>query len=102
MQAGESETIYNNMPAFGLGKMGTLVPAAGYRATAASRLAKEDVGPPAVAAEVRVRQPPPRSATGVRSARFQKAEGCPLDEYAEAATSSATPAFPYGANAPDA
>jgi hypothetical protein len=51
VKAGEYETVYNNMPTFGLGKVGTLVPAAGYRATAAGRLAKEEAGPPAVAAE---------------------------------------------------
>lgn len=36
--AGEYETIYNNMPPTGLGKVGTLVPAAGYRSTAAGRI----------------------------------------------------------------
>ena len=51
VKAGEYETIYNNMPPFGLGKVGDLAPAAGYRTTAAGRLAKEDAGPPAVDAE---------------------------------------------------
>ena len=51
MKAGEYETIYNNMPPFGLGKVGELLPAAGYRTTAAGRIAKEDVGPPAVETE---------------------------------------------------
>ena len=50
VRAGEYETVYNNMPPFGLGKVVKLVPATGYRATAAGRIAKEDVGPPAVEA----------------------------------------------------
>lgn len=44
IRAGEYEAIYNNMPAFGLGKAGKLVPAAGYRTTAAGRKAGEDSG----------------------------------------------------------
>ena len=47
IQRGE---VYNSMPPFGLDKVGGLVAAAGYRATAAGRLAKEDAGPPAVEA----------------------------------------------------
>jgi Domain of unknown function (DUF4188) len=35
--AGSYECIYNNMPPIGLGAVGTIVPAAGRRATAASR-----------------------------------------------------------------
>jgi hypothetical protein len=38
VRAGEYESIYNNMPAFGLGKAGILVPATGYRSTAAGRI----------------------------------------------------------------
>ncbi len=41
VRAGEYEAIYNNMPAFGLGKAGRLVPAAGHRSTAAGRLTGE-------------------------------------------------------------
>ena len=37
--AGEYECVYNNMPDHGLGKATTLVPASGYRETAAGRLA---------------------------------------------------------------
>lgn len=36
--AGQYEVIYNNMPAYGLGKAGKLVPAAGYKTSAAGRL----------------------------------------------------------------
>lgn len=39
---GQYEAIYNNMPAFGLGKAGKLVPASGYRSTAAGRLAGQE------------------------------------------------------------
>ena len=42
VRAGEHESIYNNMPAAGLGKAGTLVPAAGARRTAAARLGRTD------------------------------------------------------------
>jgi hypothetical protein len=36
--AGQYEAIYYNMPAYGLGKVGALVPASGHRATAAGRV----------------------------------------------------------------
>lgn len=36
--AGSYETVYNNMPDYGLGKATKLVPAAGYRETAAGRI----------------------------------------------------------------
>lgn len=39
--AGQYEAIYNNMPAYGLGKAGKLVTASGYRESAAGRLAGE-------------------------------------------------------------
>jgi hypothetical protein len=42
ISAGQYEAIYNNMPAYGLGKAGNLVPAAGYRNTAAGRLSGEE------------------------------------------------------------
>jgi len=42
VRAGEYEAVYNNMPAFGLGQAGKLVPAAGYRRTAAGRLSGEE------------------------------------------------------------
>ena len=44
--AGQYEAIYNNMPAYGLGKAATLVPAAGYRNTAKGRLTGEDAESP--------------------------------------------------------
>jgi hypothetical protein len=37
-RAGEYETVYSGMPPFGLGSVGTLVPALGRRASAAARL----------------------------------------------------------------
>ena len=51
VRAGEYESVYNNMPAYGLGRAGSLVPAAGYRRTAAGRLAGEEAGEPPVAIE---------------------------------------------------
>ncbi|PCR89349.1 DUF4188 domain-containing protein [Natrinema ejinorense] len=39
------ETVYNNMPAFGLGKAGTLKPADGPLETAGKRLGTDDDGP---------------------------------------------------------
>ncbi len=36
--AGQYESVYNNMPAFGLGKAGLLVPAVGRKSTAAGRI----------------------------------------------------------------
>jgi hypothetical protein len=36
--AGQYETVYNNMPEFGLGKAGMLVPAAGRKSTAVGRI----------------------------------------------------------------
>ncbi len=41
--AGQYEAVYNNMPAYGLGKIAELVPAEGYRATAEGRITGEDV-----------------------------------------------------------
>jgi hypothetical protein len=38
VRAGEYECVYNNMPAIGLGKVGTLVPAIGKREYAAGRI----------------------------------------------------------------
>lgn len=46
IRAGEYEAIYNNMPPYGLGKVGTLVPAAGYRATAKGRITHEEEASP--------------------------------------------------------
>jgi hypothetical protein len=39
ISAGNYETVYNNMPAYGLGKAGILLPATGRRTTAQTRLA---------------------------------------------------------------
>lgn len=41
VRAGQYECIYNNLPVFGLGKAGRLVPATGKRETAAGRIGKE-------------------------------------------------------------
>lgn len=38
VHAGEYESIYNNIPPFGLGKVGKLVPASGARESAAGRI----------------------------------------------------------------
>ena len=38
VQAGEYECIYNNMPRYGLGKVGELIPAVGKREFAANRI----------------------------------------------------------------
>jgi len=43
--AGQYESVYNNMPAFGLGKASKLVAAAGYRSTAAGRMNGTDSAP---------------------------------------------------------
>ena len=40
ISGGEFESVYVNMPSFGLGKAGKLLPASGSRETAASRLGK--------------------------------------------------------------
>ncbi|HKS91358.1 MAG TPA: hypothetical protein VJQ83_05465, partial [Tepidiformaceae bacterium] len=48
VSAGQYESVYNNMPPYGLGKAAKLVPAAGYRATAAGRITGKDSGPAAV------------------------------------------------------
>lgn len=45
--AGQHESVYANMPAFGLGKAGTLVPATGHRQSAAQRLKAGANLPPA-------------------------------------------------------
>jgi len=42
VSAGSYDTVYNNMPPLGLGKAGRLVPAAGRKATAASRAGVRD------------------------------------------------------------
>ena len=39
VQAGQYEAVYSGMPPFGLGKVGTLVPASGKRETARGRVA---------------------------------------------------------------
>ena len=39
VRAGEYECIYNNMPAYGLGKIGELVPASGKKESAGQRIA---------------------------------------------------------------
>ena len=41
VQAGEYECIYNNMPRYGLGKVGELIPAVGKREFAANRISGE-------------------------------------------------------------
>jgi hypothetical protein len=41
VKAGEYECVYNNMPRFGLGKVGELVPAVGKREYAAGRISNE-------------------------------------------------------------
>ena len=46
VQAGQSEAIYVNMPAFGLGKAGILVPATGARHGAAGRLGRAEPSQP--------------------------------------------------------
>lgn len=38
VNAGQYECIYNNMPVYGLGKIGTLIPAIGHKAYAADRI----------------------------------------------------------------
>jgi hypothetical protein len=40
VHSGEYESIYNNMPKYGLGKIGALVPATGNKETAAERMKK--------------------------------------------------------------
>ena len=40
VRAGEYECIYNNMPRYGLGKVGELIPATGRREYAASRMSQ--------------------------------------------------------------
>lgn len=40
VRSGEYECVYNNMPKFGFGKAGTLVPAVGKRETAIQRISK--------------------------------------------------------------
>jgi hypothetical protein len=44
VRAGEYECVYNNMPAFGLAKVTKLVPAAGYRTSAAGRMGRDEQG----------------------------------------------------------
>ena len=44
VEAGAYECIYNHMPAYGLGKIGPLVPATGRRETAAGRVAAGSSG----------------------------------------------------------
>lgn len=40
VRAGEYECVYNNMPKYGLGKIGALVPAIGNKSSAAQRISK--------------------------------------------------------------
>jgi len=40
IRAGDYECVYNNMPKYGLGKIGTLVPAIGNKSSAAQRISK--------------------------------------------------------------
>lgn len=42
VEAGEYECIYNNMPVYGLGKVGDLVPVSGRSETAAGRVLRKD------------------------------------------------------------
>jgi hypothetical protein len=42
VRAGEYETVYDDVPAYGLGEVGDLVPAAGSRRSAAGRLGRTD------------------------------------------------------------
>lgn len=44
VRAGDYECIYNNMPAFGLGRVGRMFPATGRRETAGGRLAQSVQG----------------------------------------------------------
>jgi fumigallin biosynthesis monooxygenase-like protein len=44
VHAGEYEAVYNNMPPYGLGKIGKIVDAIGAQATATGRLGKSDGG----------------------------------------------------------
>ncbi len=44
--AGQYEVVYNNMPPVGLGKVGELVPAAGYRTSAEGRITGTEVPAP--------------------------------------------------------
>jgi hypothetical protein len=41
VHANEYESVYNNMPPYGLGKVGTLVPATGHRENAAGRITRQ-------------------------------------------------------------
>jgi len=41
VHAGEYESVYNNMPPYGLGKVGKLVPATGHRENAAGRITRQ-------------------------------------------------------------
>jgi hypothetical protein len=43
VHAGEYETVYSNMPPYGLGKVGNLVPATGHRDNAAGRISKQPI-----------------------------------------------------------
>jgi hypothetical protein len=42
VRAGEYETVYSGMPRYGLGKVGTLIPASGRRDSARGRLVRGD------------------------------------------------------------
>lgn len=42
VNAGDYECIYNNMPKYGLGKVGELIPATGKRESAAERISRKD------------------------------------------------------------
>lgn len=43
VHANEYESVYNNMPPYGLGKVGTLVPATGHRDNASGRINKQSL-----------------------------------------------------------
>lgn len=43
VRAGEYECVYNNMPKFGFGKVGKLIPASGSKESAAQRISKTSI-----------------------------------------------------------
>jgi hypothetical protein len=45
VRAGEYECIYNNMPPYGLGKIGKIIPAIGSRTNAADRIKSSTLNP---------------------------------------------------------
>jgi hypothetical protein len=48
VRPGDYETVYHNMPPYGLGKVGRLVPASGRAASAAGRMTGQETPPPPV------------------------------------------------------